>query len=155
MGLLCLWFTLPLSAQPTAADSSMATQLVAFAETLLGTPYRHAGKTPKAFDCSGFVHYVFKCFGIAMPASSALYSKHLGREVKLSEARAGDIVVFTGTNSAIRRAGHVGIVTSSDGKNLRFIHASSSAKTNAVTYNFLADGSYRKRFLKVIRVLPP
>ncbi len=149
-----VWFSVPLQAQHIAsADSSTAVRLVDFAENFLGVPYRYAGKTPQAFDCSGFVQYVFSHFGVSMPASSSLYAR-LGKEIPLSEARPGDILVFTGTNSAIRSPRHVGIVIASDGQNPCFIHASSAPKAYCVTRNYLTDRHYRKRFLKVIRVLP-
>lgn len=148
-----VWLGLSASAQQAEADSCTANRLIAFAETFLGVPYRPAGKTPKGFDCSGFVHYVFARFGVAVPPSSAAYER-VGREIPLSEARIGDILVFTGTNAAVRRPGHVGIVTAADQANPKFIHASSAARTYRVTFNCLKDGSYSKRFLKVVRVLP-
>jgi cell wall-associated NlpC family hydrolase len=148
-------FSVPAQAQHIAqADSStLAVRLVNFAESFLGVPYRYAGKTPKAFDCSGFLQYVFGHFGFVMPASSSLYAR-LGKEIPIAEARPGDVLVFTGTNAAIRSPGHVGIITVANGQNPCFIHASSAPKTYCVTRNYLTDGSYRKRFLKVVRVLP-
>lgn len=154
LAVVFLCTALPVRGQTvTRADSTTAARLVAFAENFLGVPYRHAGKTPQAFDCSGFVQYVFGRFGFSMPASSSLYAR-LGKEISLAEARPGDILVFTGTNAAIRSPGHVGILTEADSRNPRFIHASSAPKTYCVTYNRLDDGSYRKRFLKVVRILP-
>ncbi|PVH26590.1 C40 family peptidase [Sphingobacterium corticibacter] len=127
-------------------------EIIAFAKKLLGVPYRYGQTSPNTgFDCSGFVYYVFKEFGISLPRSSAGMGQ-AGADVALEEAKAGDIILFTGTNPAKRSIGHVGIVLSNEDKEgLRFIHAS-SGKAQAVTETNL-EGSYQRRFMKVVRVL--
>ncbi|MBD1432761.1 C40 family peptidase [Sphingobacterium sp. DN00404] len=126
--------------------------LITFAKKLLGVKYKYGAASPsQGFDCSGFVHYVFKQFGITLPRSSSAIGQ-AGDNISLTEAKAGDIILFTGTNSAKRIVGHVGIVLSNNkGEELRFIHAS-SGKAYAVTETSL-EGSYKKRFMKVIRVI--
>lgn len=127
-------------------------ELISFAKKLLGIKYRYGAASPShGFDCSGFVHYVFKQFNITLPRSSSAIGQ-TGKNILLSDAKAGDIILFTGTNPARKTIGHVGIVLSNnDGKGLRFIHAS-SGKAQAVTETPL-EGSYKKRFMKVIRVI--
>jgi lipoprotein Spr len=133
---------------PSKIDS-----LVTFAELFLGKPYRYASANPiTGFDCSGFVSYVFAHSGISVPRSSRDYEK-VGRLVSLDSCKKGDILVFTGTNAALRRAGHVGIVISGLGEPLTFIQSSSSIKQNGVIITVYADSPYyAKRFLKVVRV---
>lgn len=58
-----------------------------------GTPYAFGGDSPAAFDCSGYVAYVFAHFGIPLPHS--VHGQNLvGRPIKAEHARPGDIVVF-------------------------------------------------------------
>jgi lipoprotein Spr len=133
---------------------SKADSLIRFAKQFMGLPYIYASANPKkGFDCSGFVWYVFGHFGIAVPRSSIDYEK-LGKEICIDSCRIGDIIVFTGTNAAIRHAGHVGIVISGPGENPRFIHSSSSKKHNGVVTSSFSDSPYYgKRFIKVVRVI--
>ncbi|MCU0450863.1 MAG: C40 family peptidase [Bernardetiaceae bacterium] len=137
---------------PDSATTDPGARLATFAARYLGTPYVYAGKSEKGFDCSGFLYFVYKNFGVNVPAGSRAYAA-LGREVPLAEARPGDIMVFTGTNSAIREPGHVGIVYERLGTDLKFIHSSSAKTANCVTFNLLSKPSYTRRFLKVVRVL--
>src|SRR6218665_1104398 len=125
-------------------------QLVAFAKTLLGTPYKYASANPaEGFDCSGFITYVFNHFGISVPRSSVDFTN---TPVAIPEAMAkpGDLILFTGTDSSVRVVGHMGIVISNNNEGIHFIHAS-SGKANAVTISPL-EGYYRGRFVKLIRV---
>jgi cell wall-associated NlpC family hydrolase len=124
--------------------------LIAFAQTLKGVPYRYGCSDPeKGFDCSGFVKYVFNHFQMSVPRSSKEFT-NVGKEVDLRDAVPGDLILFTGTDSAIRKVGHVGIITQS-GDTLAFIHAS-SGKVYAVTETTL-NAHYKKRFIKVVRML--
>ncbi len=126
-------------------------ELLAFAETLIGTPYKYGSVDPlQGFDCSGFITYVFNHFNIAVPRSSIGFT-NVKREINPEEARPGDIILFTGTDSTIRVVGHMGIIISADNnKNYQFIH-SSSGKANGVTITPL-NAYYLGRFVKVIRV---
>jgi cell wall-associated NlpC family hydrolase len=124
--------------------------VVAFAETLFGTPYRYASTDPKVgFDCSGFITYVFNHFGIKVPRSSIDFT-NVGKEVAIPEAKRGDIILFTGTDSTERFVGHMGIIVSNENGDLKFIH-SSSGKAHGVTVSPL-KGYYMGRFVKVIRI---
>ena len=58
-----------------------------------GVPYAFGGDTPAAFDCSGFVAYVFANFGVALP-HSVHGQDTVGRRIKAENARPGDLVVF-------------------------------------------------------------
>ena len=127
--------------------------VVAFAESLMGTPYKYASTDPAAgFDCSGFITYVFNHFGIQVPRSSIDFT-NVGTEVSPKYAKRGDIILFTGTDSTERFVGHMGIVISNQNGDLQFIH-SSSGKAYGVTVSPL-EGYYRGRFVKVIRVWAP
>jgi cell wall-associated NlpC family hydrolase len=125
-------------------------ELVSFAQTLLGIPYRYASTDPaKGFDCSGFITYVFKHFNITVPRSSVDFT-NVGKEVNLQSAKEGDLILFTGTADSIRIVGHMGIVTENV-DTLKFIH-STSGRANGVVISELNE-HYRRRFVKIIRVL--
>jgi len=127
-----------------------ANELVDFAETLEGIPYKYGSTNPKiGFDCSGFISYVFNHFGISVPRSSIGFT-HLEKEIKLREAKRGDIILFTGTDSTKRVVGHMGIISSDKGQNHEFIH-STSGKAYSVTKTPL-NRYYQGRFVKVIRI---
>ncbi|HEU4472586.1 MAG TPA: C40 family peptidase [Flavisolibacter sp.] len=125
-------------------------EVVGFARTLLGVPYKYASADPKSgFDCSGFITYVFGHFGIIVPRSSIDFTE-VGKEVAAEAALPGDLVLFTGTDSTERFVGHMGLVVSnSDGK-LEFIH-STSGKAYGVTITPLND-YYRGRYMKTVRI---
>jgi len=126
--------------------------LVAFGKSLVGTPYLYASSDPaKGFDCSGFITYVFNHFGIAVPRSSVDFTD-VGIEIPTDLAGPGDLILFTGTDSAIRIVGHMGIVESNEHGNLLFLH-STSGKAYSVVISPL-KGYYEARFVKVIRVFP-
>jgi len=127
-------------------------RLLDFAKSMLGIRYRSASSSPsRGFDCSGFVNYVFSNFGFKVPRSSRDFATS-GEAKKLEDAKIGDVIVFTGTNSRSRTPGHVGIIYSIDGDEVKFIHSSSGGR-KGVTISSLDEGFYKKRFLKVISIL--
>ena len=133
-------------------ESTSPNRILEFAKTMLGVRYRAASSSPKrGFDCSGFVNYVFSNFGFKVPRSSRDFAAS-GESKKLEDAKIGDVILFTGTNSRNRTPGHVGIIYSIDGEQVKFIH-SSSGNAKGVTISSLDEGFYKKRFMKVISVL--
>ncbi len=127
-------------------------QLIGFARTAIGIPYKYASFDPeKGFDCSGFITYVFNHFGIAVPRSSVDFTD-VTHEVPLQSAQAGDLILFTGTDSRTCVVGHMGIVVTGKGEPLQFIH-STSGRANGVTISPLNSG-YMERFVKIVRIFP-
>lgn len=128
-----------------------AAQLLDFAKSMIGTPYRYASSNPvNGFDCSGFVSYVFNKFGFKVPRSSPEFA-HTGVPVKLDDAKVGDVLIFTGSNPRVRRIGHVGIISSIEDGKIKFIH-STSGKAHGVTItNF--DAYYKSRFMKAVSIM--
>lgn len=92
----------PVKALSTSAPATATgAAVIAEARKHVGTPYVHGGRSPGAFDCSGFTSYVFAKFGVSLSPSSAA-QRHQGRVVSAAEARPGDLVWWPG---------HVGIYT--------------------------------------------
>ncbi|MES1181172.1 MAG: C40 family peptidase, partial [Flavobacterium sp.] len=133
----------------TKIDLTTAHQLVDFAKTLIGIPYKYGSTDPAVgFDCSGFITFVFNHFKIQVPRSSVDFT-NVGTPVSMQNAREGDLVLFTGTDDSVRIVGHMSIVTENT-DTLKFIH-STSGRANGVTISNLST-HYQKRFVKVIRV---
>lgn len=102
-----------------------ATELIAYARSFTGTPYRLGGRGPRDFDCSGFTTYVFRHFGYDIPPYSVTQFRE-GTEVEsFADLRPGDLVFF-GKKGSVRNIGHVGIIVSIDEERgaFNFIHAS-------------------------------
>jgi cell wall-associated NlpC family hydrolase len=132
-------------------DSSVPLKIVAFAKTLLGTPYKFGCTAPSTgFDCSGFITYVFNHFNIVVPRSSVGFTNE-GTTIALENCQPGDLILFTGTNSKIRVVGHIGIITSNDSSGINFIQ-SSSGNEYQVIISPLKE-RYMARFVKVIRMI--
>lgn len=128
---------------------SLRDSIANYAENFIGTPYLWGGESTSGFDCSGFVLYVFKKFGIKLPHSSKAMGG-LGKQKPKEEAETGDIILFKGTQSST--IGHVGIVYNNPDAGLMFIHASSS-RGGGVKISQLSDGYYTQRFVKVVDIL--
>lgn len=84
------------------ARLTFGTRVTTYAKRFLGVPYSYGGSSPSTgFDCSGFVRYVYRHFGVSLPHSS--YSQmSFGRRVLRKYLKPGDLVFFAG-------GGHVGI----------------------------------------------
>jgi cell wall-associated NlpC family hydrolase len=126
--------------------------LMAFAEQQMGVPYKYASTNPAVgFDCSGFITYVFNHFKIAVPRSSIDFT-NVGKDIPVDDAKRGDIILFTGTDSTEKFVGHMGLITENKAGQIKFIH-STSGKAYGVTITPLSD-YYRSRFVKTIRIFP-
>ncbi|HEY5583760.1 MAG TPA: NlpC/P60 family protein [Ruminiclostridium sp.] len=106
------------------SDDSAISNIIAYAKKFVGVRYVYGGMSTSGFDCSGFVGYVYKNFGIKLNRSAAdMYSN--GARVSKSALAAGDILFFDASSRG--KSGsidHVGIYLG----NNTFIHASTSNK---------------------------
>jgi cell wall-associated NlpC family hydrolase len=125
-------------------------QVITFARSLKGIRYKYGSTDPaQGFDCSGFITFVFNHFGIAVPRRSVDFT-YVNKQIELKNAKTGDLILFTGTDSTVRIAGHMGIVIAQPGQPLMFIH-STSGKANGVTETPL-NAYYQGRYLKTIQI---
>ncbi|HQV55751.1 MAG TPA: NlpC/P60 family protein, partial [Chitinophagaceae bacterium] len=90
-------------------------------------------------------------FNIAVPRSSVDFT-NVRTEVDYRNAKPGDLILFTGTDSTIRIVGHMGIVESFENEVLKFIHSTSGKAKGVVITEF--GKYYKSRFVKVIRIFP-
>ncbi|MBE6934395.1 MAG: NlpC/P60 family protein [Ruminococcaceae bacterium] len=100
------------------STGSLASSIIATAKQYIGVPYLWGGTTPKGFDCSGYVQYVFNKHGISLPRVSKDQYK-VGTAVSKSNLIPGDLVFFNTSGSGVS---HLGIYLGSG----QFIHASTS-----------------------------
>ena len=125
-------------------------ELVNFAKTLLGTPYRYGSvKKEYGFDCSGFVNYVFNHFQIKVPRTTVEFT-NVGKEISIKESKEGDLILFTGSNAKTGMVGHMGIITKNKKNEFTFIHAASGAGGGVIISEM--NAYFIPRFVKVIRV---
>lgn len=138
---------------PSREESlSLADQVIAYARSFLGTPYKLGARGPKQFDCSSYTSYVFRHFGYEITSYSQRQF-HEGREVAgYSELQKGDLVFF-GKRGKVRDIGHVGIVVSVDEErgSFTFIHASVS---KGVTEETSSQPYFLMRYMGARRILP-
>ncbi len=123
----------------TPLKYSKGQQIVSLAESLIGSPYKYGGSSPKGFDCSGLVYYTHQQLGISVPRSTKQQA-HYRPGKSLAAANPGDILFFRIYGNNIS---HVGIYTG----NNKFIHAPKSGKQ--VAYAYIDDPYWRQRLIKV------
>lgn len=90
-------------------SSSKADQIVSIAKTKLGCPYVRGRKGPDSFDCSGFVYWCLKQVGVSQSYMTSIGWRKVSRYPRftsLSEAKKGDVLVFSGSSDG---SGHVGL----------------------------------------------
>ncbi|MER6832986.1 C40 family peptidase [Streptomyces cellulosae] len=76
-----------------APASGRAAAAVAAARSALGRPYVWGANGPSGFDCSGLTQWAYAQAGVALPRTSQA-QRYAGRQVPLSEARPGDLVLY-------------------------------------------------------------
>ncbi|MGJ9459010.1 C40 family peptidase [Oceanobacillus sp. CF4.6] len=86
--------------------SSIQTDIVTVAESVLGTPYAWGGTTTEGMDSSGFINYVFDQVGIDISRTHSEMWENDG--VHVDTPSIGDVVFFEGTYDT-EGASHSGI----------------------------------------------
>lgn len=135
-----------------AEEQPLVDQILDYARTFIGTPYKLGASGPEQFDCSGYTRYVFQEFGIYLPQNSGLQFKHYPKVESFSDLQKGDLVFF-GARKDIRNIGHVGIVTEVDLERgiFYFIHAGVS---HGVEVQRSTSPYFMMRYIGAVRVLP-
>ena len=92
-------------------DDVTVQALMEEAARYLGYPYVWGGSSPStSFDCSGFVCWVFTNSGVHnLPRTTAQGIYDQCTPVSAADAKAGDIIFFTGTYNSPGPVSHVGI----------------------------------------------
>lgn len=107
--------------------AEIRSDIIDFAHTFMGIPYKWGGSTPEGFDCSGYIWYVFKEYDVELPRV-ARFQQREATPIEIQNLRPGDLIFFS--NSI--RVNHSGIVTRNTGDKLEMIHSSSSLGISVV-----------------------
>lgn len=79
---------------PPNTSNISGAAVVAYANQFVGNPYVWGGNSlTNGCDCSGFVHLVYKDFGISVPRYSGAFAS-VGQEVSYNNMQPGDIIVY-------------------------------------------------------------
>ncbi len=119
-----------------------STKILKTAAQYKGVPYVFGGTTPRGFDCSGYVQYVFAKNGIRLTRTADTQARE-GKFVSKKNLKPGDLVFFTTYEPG---ASHVGIYA---GNNL-FWNATSS---RGIMLSNLTDSYWGPRYYTARRIL--
>ncbi|MDT0459830.1 NlpC/P60 family protein [Streptomyces sp. DSM 41527] len=80
--------------------SGRAAAAVAAVRAAVGRPYAWGGNGPSAFDCSGLTQWAYGRAGVSLPRTSQA-QRGAGRQVPLSQAQPGDLVIYRADGSHV------------------------------------------------------
>lgn len=127
----------------TSSSVSEGQKIAAYARSFEGCRYSYGGESPKGFDCSGFMFYLYGEFGYDIKRTATAQLAN-GYEVAYEDAEPGDILYFGSGSIAF----HVGMYLGND----RFIHAENSG-TGVVITDLTEAEWYADRLLTVHRIV--
>jgi len=130
--------------------------LVSYSNKFLGMPYVWGGTTPAifnatgkyvsgGFDCSGFVQYSYKNFGINLPRTT-MDQVDEGASVNINNLKNGDLVFFSTNTAQPTEVSHVGIYIGDN----KFMH---SPKPGDVVKISELTGYYEDNFVIGKRII--
>jgi len=125
-------------------SNTRAVRATSEALSFMGVRYVWGGTSPRGFDCSGVVQYVYKRQGINLPRVAHAQSR-TGKWVSKKNLIVGDLVFFSSSRS-YNNVTHVGIYIGQG----KFVHASSGAK--CVTVSYLSKLYYLRTYVGARRV---
>ena len=132
------------TAQPlrTVPVSGNVKEILTYANTFTGVPYKFGGTTPAGFDCSGYIRHVFQKVGVQLPRQ-ADEQYTVGKKVEKQNLQPGDLVFFETYEPGVSHSGiYIG-----DGQ---FISATSSS---GVAVADIDDSYWGPRYVGAKRVL--
>ncbi|MBO0513677.1 C40 family peptidase [Streptomyces beijiangensis] len=77
----------------SAPSSARAAAAVMAARQAVGRPYVWGANGPSGFDCSGLMQWSYAQAGVGLPRTSQA-QRYAGRQIPLSEAKPGDLVIY-------------------------------------------------------------
>lgn len=141
--------TIFMSYEDSLCIDSVLNEVIFYAKTYLGTPYKFRGAAGEGFDCSGFINHIFQPYGYLMPTSSSGYPV-IGIHININQLQKGDMMLFKGRSISSNRIGHVAMVIEADIPNnvLKIIH---STRRGVLIENYFESSYYQPRFIMGIR----
>ena len=126
----------------TVPVSGNVKEILTYANTFTGVPYKFGGTTPAGFDCSGYIRHVFQTVGVQLQRQ-ADEQYTVGKKVEKQNLQPGDLVFFETYEPGVSHSGiYIG-----DGQ---FISATSSS---GVAVADIDDSYWGPRYVGAKRVL--
>jgi len=116
------------------------------AKNHLGERYVWGGTKPNAFDCSGYMQYLYRKEGVELPRTAYAQSK-VGKKVSRFELKKGDLLFFLTDKSRGIPVTHVGMYLGND----KFIHAASKKK--GIIISSFSKSRYSRLFVTARRII--
>ncbi len=130
------------------ASFNFADRIINTALEYSGVRYKYGGTSKDGLDCSGLMMISFGEHDYNLPRSSSQMAEE-GKKVRLNEVAKGDLLFFC-TGRRNRKINHVGLVVTTEGDEIKFIHSSTS---RGVIVSSLREGYWNSAFVKATRVL--
>jgi hypothetical protein len=123
------------------SESEQRKKIVETAQSFKGVPYVYGAESPEAFDCSGFVQYVYShAAGIVLPRNSKGQWAE-GKSVEKGEAKPGDLFLFDTAGGG--GPSHVAIYLGDDS----IIHAVSEGPNTGIIVSSVNDRYFAPRYI--------
>jgi cell wall-associated NlpC family hydrolase len=138
----------PAKAETVSVSASKAQNIINLGLKYRGTPYEFGAKPgqTRTFDCSSFVQYLYKRYGVSLPRTSRAQAK-VGKYVSKSNLKKGDLVFFWTARSGKGKVGHVAIYMG----NGKILHT--YKKGIGVTVSNLNSSYWKSHYITARRVL--
>lgn len=120
----------PVAEEPIVQEPEVSKrdEVIKWAEEGVGVPYVYGGNTPRGWDSSGYVQWVFAQAGIDLPRGSTAQAQvDFGTVIPESEAQRGDLVYMPG---------HIGIYA---GHHLMYDNGGPKWGTSLRGYDWMHD----------------
>lgn len=114
-------------------DSYLRSEILGYAKTYLGVPYRWGGKTHIGIDCSGLTFMSYYMCGILIYRDAAIVTGYPVQEIPISRIQPADLLYFPG---------HIALYLGRD----KYIHSTGNLGSFGCVINSLnpQDPDYRK-----------
>ena len=69
--------------------------IIRLARSFMGVPYLWGGKSPRGFDCSGYIHTIYKTFNLELPRDAHQQADHFKEStITMEQAKQADLHFF-------------------------------------------------------------
>lgn len=134
--------------KPLKANTTQVNRIIDNALNYKGVKYKYGGITNKGMDCSGLIYVAFSEEKVQLPRVSRNMAKK-GKRISLDKVRKGDLLFFK-TNKSSNQINHVGLVTSVNNGQIKFIHSTTS---KGVIISSFSQQYWKNAFVKATKVL--
>lgn len=133
---------------PKKKELPVGQKIAETARKYIGVRYVWGGTSPKGFDCSGLMKYVYSKYGVRLNRVAADQARQ-GTKVTRENLKPGDLVFFD-TDGGRNYINHVGMYIGGG----QFIHASSGrASGHRVVISSLSNSFYSKSYMSARRIV--